>query len=269
MGHKRLVLSTVWATLTLLLFVTFLLSDRLVPYDPYLQDLGSALLPPSAEHLFGTDQLGRDLFSRVLVGGKVTVFSSLLIVCITVLIGSVVGILAGFFGGHVDQLLMRLSDVFLAFPGIVFAIAIAGLLGGGLTNAIIALCVISWPKFARLARAETLKVKRLPFVEVAQMNRIPIGLILTRHIFKNIFHSLFTTAIIDLGAIMMELAGLSFIGLGVTAPTAEWGAMLQGSISLMQTSPFIVMAPIGAIFITVSLLNLLGESIKNMADFRS
>ena len=242
-----------------LLFIAAFAS-HLVPYDPYEQDLANALAKPDASHLFGTDRYGRDMLSRVILGAQTTVFSSLLLV----LIITVVGMLCGYFGGKLDDLLMRISDVFLAFPGMVFAIAVAGVLSGGLTNAVIALACISWPKFARLARSQVLTVKEMPYIAAAKLAGCFSGKILMKHIFPNIAGTIIVTAVLDIGTMIMELAGLSFLGLGATPPVAEWGSMMSNGRSMLQTCPWIVLAPGAAIFITVALFNLLGDTVRDM-----
>ena len=239
-----------------LLFIAAFAS-HLVPYDPYEQDLANALAKPDASHLFGTDRYGRDMLSRVILGAQTTVFSSLLLVLM-------IGMLCGYFGGKLDDLLMRISDVFLAFPGMVFAIAVAGVLSGGLTNAVIALACISWPKFARLARSQVLTVKEMPYIAAAKLAGCFSGKILMKHIFPNIAGTIIVTAVLDIGTMIMELAGLSFLGLGATPPVAEWGSMMSNGRSMLQTCPWIVLAPGAAIFITVALFNLLGDTVRDM-----
>ena len=152
----------IFGTLALLLILFSAFSAYLTPYDPYLQDLSQAKAPPSAEHLLGTDRYGRDMLSRVIVGSRTSIFSTLLLVAAVTMLGTAVGICGGFFGGWADAVLMRVSDIFLAFPGLVFALAVAGALGGGLHNAILALAAVSWPKYARLARSQTLAGGRPP-----------------------------------------------------------------------------------------------------------
>ena len=151
-----------FGTLAILLLLASVFCDQLCPYDPYAQDLSIAKMAPSSEHLFGTDRYGRDMLSRVIVGAKTSIFSTLLLVAIITVIGTIVGVFAAWVGGWTDTILMRISDLFLAFPGLVFALAVAGVLGGGLHNAIIALAAISWPKFARIARSQTLAQKEMP-----------------------------------------------------------------------------------------------------------
>jgi peptide/nickel transport system permease protein len=187
-------------------------------------------------------------------------------VCIVTLIGTAVGILSGWCSGKVDTVLMRMADIFLAFPGLVFAMAVAGVLGGGLQNAIIALAAVTWPKYARIARSQTLSVKELPFIKAAKLAGCGTLQIITRHILPNIIGSILVTAMLDIGTMMMELAGLSFLGLGAKPPAAEWGSMVSDARSLLTSAPWVVLAPGGAIFISVMVFNLLGDSVRDYAD---
>lgn len=259
MNVKFIILSS----LISILLIIALFAPFIVPFDPYAQNLNNALTPPNNIHLFGTDQYGRDLLSRVIIGAQITVLSSLMIVFITTAIGTTVGIICGYFGGKIDTILMRISDVFLAFPGMVLAIAIAGMLGGSVLNAVIALTLISWPKFARLARAQVLAVKSSTFIAAAKLNNCSNIKIMFKHIFPNIIGIILITAILEIGTIIMEIAGLSFLGLGAVPPSAEWGAMISGSKSMLQTAPWLILAPGMAIFISVSLFNLFGDIIRD------
>ena len=259
MNLKFIILSS----LISILLIIALFAPFIVPFDPYAQNLNNALTPPNNIHLFGTDQYGRDLLSRVIIGAQITVLSSLMITFITTAIGTAVGIICGYFGGKIDTILMRISDVFLAFPGIVLAIAIAGMLGGSVLNAVIALTLISWPKFARLARAQVLTVKSSTFIAAARLNNCSNIKIMFKHIFPNIIGIILITAILEIGTIIMEIAGLSFLGLGAVSPSAEWGAMISGSKSMLQTAPWLILAPGMAIFISVSLFNLFGDVIRD------
>lgn len=241
-------------------------APMLAPCDPYAQDLGQALLPPSGEHVAGTDRYGRDLFSRILVGAQSSVFSTLALVSIVTVIGTAVGIVAGWDEGKLDALLMRTSDVFLAFPGLVFALAVASVLGGGMHNAIIALAAISWPKYARIARGLTLAQRKLPYVNAARMSGCSTPSILLRHVLPNVAGPIVVTAVLDIGTMVMELAGLSFLGLGAQPPLAEWGSMMSDSRNLLQTAPWTVLGPGVAIFITVMVFNLLGDALRDWMD---
>lgn len=240
----------------------------LVPYDPYEQDLASALLPPGGAHLLGTDRYGRDMLSRVIVGSQSTIFAALLLVLVITVIGSAVGILCGYHGGKLDSFLMRLSDIFLAFPGMVFAIAVASVMSGGIMNAVVALACISWPKYARIARSQVMTVKRTPFMDAAKLSGSGTFKIIVKHIVPNIAGPVVVTAVLDIGTMIMEIAGLSFLGLCATPPTAEWGSMMSNGRSMLQTSPWVILAPGAAIFLTVMIFNLAGDTVRDMLDPR-
>ena len=261
--RARLIFFLVLAAI--LLLVT-LFADRLAPYDPYAQDLSKSMLPPSSEHWMGTDRYGRDLFSRVLVGGQTSIFATLALVGVISVFGTMVGTLCGYYGGAMDSVVMRISDVCLAFPGLVFALAIAALLGGGVLNAVLALAVISWPKFARVARSQTLALKNSDFVAAARLSGNNSTQMILRHILPNILGPILVTAMLDIGTMMMELAGLSFLGLGAQPPTAEWGNMMSGGRSMLQTYPWLVLSPGFAIFVTVVIFNLLGDTVRDYMD---
>lgn len=245
-----------------------LIAPYITYYDSNKQDLMNALQPPSKEHLFGTDRYGRDMFFRVLVGARCSVFSTLLLVSLSSVFGTTIGMICGYFEGIVDTVIMKLSDVFLSIPGMVFALAVAGVLGGGIANAVFALLLISWPKYARLARSQVLSEKRNTYVDAAILSGSNTIQIIFIHILPNIFGMVVTTALLDIGTMMMELAGLSFLGLGAMPPTAEWGLMMSSGRSMIQTSPWVILAPGFAIFITVSIFNLLDDSYRNWMDVR-
>ena len=261
--RERLILFLFLAVI--LLLVSFF-ADKIVPYDPYAQNLGMSRQPPSAAHWMGTDQYGRDVFSRVVVGAQASVFSTLILVCVISVFGTIVGTLCGYFGGRTDSVVMRVSDVCLAFPGLVFALAIAALLGGGISNAVIALAVISWPKYARVARGQTLALKNSDFIAAARLAGDTSAQMILRHILPNILGPILVTAMLDIGTMMMELAGLSFLGLGAQPPMAEWGNMMSGGRSMLQTYPWLVLSPGVAIFLTVVTFNLLGDTVRDYLD---
>ena len=260
--------------LTLLLFLTGLLlltalfARQLCPWDPYAQDLSIAQQAPSAAHPLGTDRYGRDMLSRVLVGSTVSIYATLALVAIVTATGTAVGMICGWRGGAADAVLMRAADLFLAFPSLVFALAVAGVLGGGIQNAVIALTVIGWPKFARLARSQTLAQKDSAYMMAARLSGSSTLKLLLKHILPNIAGPILVTAVLDIGTMMMELAGLSFLGLGVSPPMAEWGSMINEGRSLLQISPWMALAPGGAIFVTVMIFNLLGDTLRDYLDPR-
>ena len=259
----------IFGVLAAALILCSFFSERLTPYDPYLQDLTIAKQAPSAEHLLGTDRYGRDMLSRVIAGSRASIFSTLLLVAVTAILGPAVGVLCGWVGGMTDTVLMRVSDVFLAFPGLVFALAVAGTLGGGLRNAMIALAAISWPKYARIARSQTLSQKETTWIKAVRLSGSSTGKIIWKHILPNILGPILVTAMLDIGTMMMELAALSFLGLGAKPPIPEWGSMMSDTRSLMTTSPWITFSPGIAIFLSVMIFNLLGDTIRDYADPKS
>ena len=259
----------IFGTLALILLLCSVFSEYLTPYDPYLQDLSNAKAAPSALHLLGTDRYGRDMFSRVIVGGSTSIYSTLLLVAVVTCTGTVIGVFCGWHGKWIDTVLMRISDMFLAFPGLVFALAVAGVLGGGLQNAIIALAAISWPKYARIARSQTLVQKEMTYMKAAILSGSGTVKLFIKHILPNIIGPVLVTSMLDIGTMMMELAGLSFLGLGAKPPTAEWGSMMSDTRSLLTTAPWITLAPGFAIFISVMIFNLLGDTVRDYVDPKS
>lgn len=248
-----------------LLLIT-IFAKYICPYDPYAQDLTQAMQPPSAAHLMGTDTYGRDMLSRVLIGAQTSISSTFALVAIITVFGTVVGIFCGYYGGIVDSVMMRISDVCLAFPGLVFAMAVAAILDGGVRNAVIALALISWPKYSRIARGQTLSVKNLPYMQASQMAGDSVLQMIFRHVLPNIVGPILVTSMLDIGTMMMEIAGLSFLGLGAQPPVTEWGSMMSSGRSMLQTYPWIVLSPGLAIFISVVIFNLLGDSIRDYMD---
>ncbi|MDD7219191.1 MAG: ABC transporter permease [Clostridia bacterium] len=252
--------------LSAILLLVAVFARYLCPYDPYAQNLLKAQKPPSLAHPFGTDRYGRDMLSRVIIGSTTSIFATLVLVAVITVFGTAIGMICGWCGGKTDTLLMRISDLFLAFPGLVFALAVAGVLGGGVQNAIIALGAISWPKFARLARGLTMSQKNSPYIMAARLSGCSTFKLLVKHILPNIAGQILVTSVLDIGTMMMELAGLSFLGLGVKPPMAEWGSMISDGRVMLQTSPWMVLAPGGAIFITVLIFNLLGDTLRDYMD---
>ena len=220
------------------IFLISLLAPYIAPNDPYAVDLTKTLQPPSKEFLFGTDSLGRCVFSRVLYGANRTIFSAIIVVLITFLFGTTVGIISGYIGGKIDRLIMRIVDVFLAFPGLVLAIAVAGLLGGSMINAMIAISLISWTKYARIARSKVLEIKEETFIQASKISGHNALHIMIKHILPNILAYLIVTASLDIGTVIMEMSSLSFLGLSSPLPTPEWGAMISEGKSVIQFVPW-------------------------------
>lgn len=257
------------STLLVLILVIVAVSAPLIaPYDPLYAIMKDANMEPSAAHLFGTDKLGRDVLSRILYGASYSLSSVLVLVSAIFIVGTTLGVLAGYFGGKVDIIIMRIADMMISFPGMILAIAIAGIMGGSLINAMIALLVVTWTKYARLARSMVLKVKKRDFVEAAVVNGgTPIHILWT-HIVPNILPLMVITAAADIGAMMMELAGLSFLGFGSQPPAPEWGLMLNEGRIQLQTAPWLMFFPGLAIFLTVVIFNLWGDALRDVLDPR-
>lgn len=254
--------------LVFLLLLVTLLAPVLSPYDPLEAIMKDAYAAPSADHFFGTDKLGRDVFSRVLYGAANSLFSVILLVFIIFVTGTFLGVISGYFGGKIDTIIMRLADMMISFPGIILAIAIAGIMGGSLFNAMLALLCVTWTKYARLARSMVLKIKQRDFISAAVVGGGAPSHILWVHILPNILPLMVITAAADIGAMMMELAGLSFLGFGSQPPTPEWGLMLNEGRQQLQTAPWLMFFPGLAIFITVVVFNLWGDALRDVLDPR-
>ena len=258
-----------FAALAVLLLLATIFAKQLCPYDPYTQDLTQAMQPPGPVHLMGTDTYGRDMFSRVLIGAQTSITSTLVLVAIRTVAGTMVGVLCGYYGGSADAFVMRISDICLAFPGLVFAMAVAAILNGGVQNAVIALALISWPKYSRIARSQTLSIKELPYIQASRLAGDTTIQMIFRHVLPNIIGPVLVTSMLDIGTMMMEIAGLSFLGLGAQPPVAEWGSMMSSGRSMLQTYPWIVLSPGIAIFVSVVIFNLLGDTIRDYMDPRN
>ena len=255
-----------WGGLLLALMLGMMLAEYLIPWDAYAQDLSMAQQPPSAVHLLGTDRYGRDMLARVLVGGRTSIFGALVVVLLITAIGAVIGTGSGWYGGRIEQAWMGLSDVFLAFPGLVLALAVAGVSGGGMLQAVLALAAIGWPKYARLSRRLTVSLKGEPYIDIARMRGISSWKIMGGHILPNMAGPILTTAVLDIGTMMMELAALSFLGLGVKPPTPEWGLLLSNGRNYMASAMYVTIFPGLAIFLTVLSFNLLGDGLRDALD---
>ncbi len=251
--------------IAVLLILSFF-SGRLAPYDPYATDTAKVLQPPSREHPFGTDSHGRDLLSRVIVGSKTSIFSAFALILATGTLGIAVGIVGGYYGGWVDSVLMRVTDVFLSFPDIILAIAVAGVLGGGLLNAMLALFLVTWTQYARLARSSTIAVKEEAYIQAAQLSGCSSPRIMFIHILPNIMGPLIVTATLHISGMMMGIAGLSFLGLGVKVPEAEWGSMISEGRKYLQTAPWVAIYPSLVMVGVMMLFNLFGDKVRDLLD---
>ena len=271
-GLMKNKLSLVGGIIVVIYFITAILvaaaGNLITPYDPYAQDLMNQLQPPSLAHPFGTDNLGRDIFSRVLAGTPIDAGIALLVVLVSAFVGGFFGALAGSLGGILDEIVMRITDIFLSFPSLVLAIAVSMVLGPGIIQAAMSLIVVWWPWYTRLARGEALVIKSYPYVEAARAAGLREVAIVFRHILPNIFSPLLIYATIDIGNVVMTAAMLSFIGLGAQPPLPEWGRMVfEGQDYLFNAWWFPVMPGI-AIFIVTLAFSLLGDGLRDVLDPR-
>jgi peptide/nickel transport system permease protein len=238
----------------------------LATHNPYEQILPDRLLPPSTQHYFGTDSLGRDIYSRVVYGSRVTLSIALLVAAISTPLGLVIGVLAGYFGGVLDEILMRLSDIFLAFPKLILAIAFAAALGPGVENAIVAISIANWPSYARLARAETLSVRNNDYIQVIRSMGASNLRIMVGHITPMCLSSIIVRLSLDMGTIILTAAGLGFLGLGAQPPVPEWGLMVSDGRQFLVDQWWVSTLPGFAILIVVMGFNLMGDGFRDILD---
>jgi glutathione transport system permease protein len=255
------------ATFVLLLIVVAILAPYIVPFDAEnFFDYDTLNSPPSAKHWLGVDPIGRDIFSRLLMGSRISLTAGFVSVAIGAVVGTLLGLVAGYYGGWWDRAIMRLCDVLFAFPGILLAIAIVAILGSGMANVIIAVSIFSIPTFARLVRGNTLSLKHLTYVEAARSIGASDGTIVLRHIFPGTISAVVVYFSMRIGTSIITAASLSFLGMGAQPPTPEWGAMLNEARSEMMTAPHVAIFPAIAIFITVLAFNLLGDGLRDALD---
>ncbi len=245
-----------------------ILAPVLAPYDPSYQNLIENLQPPSPAHLLGTDELGRDVFSRLLFGARVSLTAGVVAVGLALVLGVSLGLVAGYFGGRVDGLIMRAMDGLLAFPELVLALAITGALGPSLRNALIAIGIVYTPRFARLTRGQTLSVRHRDFVEAARALGAGSTRIMLRHVLPNIVAPIIVQASLSVALAILAEASLSFLGLGVQPPEASWGVMVNAGKDYLDLAPWASFAPGVAIFLAVMGFNFLGDGIRDALDPR-
>jgi peptide/nickel transport system permease protein len=264
------------AMISLVIVLFFLVVAIFAPYlTPYPEqgrgepNIAQKLQAPSREHPMGTDRLGRDLLARVIFGARSSLSIGFLVVAIGVVIGMPLGAIAGYFGGWVDEVIMRLTDVFLSFPPLLLAIAIAAALGPSFVNAMIAISIVWWPWYTRIVRAQTLSLKERAFVEAARGIGVRGPTIITRHILPNVVTPILVQATIDIGAAILTGATLSFLGLGVQPPSADWGKMVDVGRAYMLVAPWYATFPGLAIFLVALSMNLLGDGLRDVLDPRT
>ena len=256
----------IFMVLAAMLIGLALIAPHLTINDPYATNSAAMKLGPCREYPFGTDKMGRCVFSRVMMGARTSIFCSLLLVAITFVTGTILGVFCGYYGGIADTVIMRLADILLAFPQMVLAIAVAGILGGSMVNAMIALGISGWTVYARLAKSQVLMLKEEEFIKAAKMGGCSDLYIMMFHILPNIGGPLIVNAAMQIGSTMMGFAGLSFLGLGVQLPKAEWGSMISEARGYLQLAPWAVLFPGAAIILTVMIFNYLGDAIRDYLD---
>lgn len=249
-----------------IILLSAVLAPIIAPYDPDKVDLFNSLLSPSFSHILGTDKSGRDLFSRILFGGRTTLLSAVGVVSISIFVGIPLGLISGYFGGKIDSIIMRLWDIILAFPSLLLAFIFVAAMGKSLFNAILAIGIVYIPMISRLSRSLAMTEKNKVYVEAARSLGYGSGRILFRHILPNCVYTLVAELTLDLGYAILDLAALNFIGLGVQPPISDWGAMMQEGLINISTNPIIVLAPSIAIIITVVSINVLSDGIQAYLD---
>ncbi|NLI42768.1 MAG: ABC transporter permease [Synergistaceae bacterium] len=261
-------LAMIGTILVAFFIVIAIFAPAIAPYDPIEINISRSLLPPSSDHIFGTDQFGRDIFSRVVYGARIEVGIILLVTVISGTIGVAVGITAGYFGGIIDDVLMRITDVFLSFPNLILAMALSAMLGRGVFNAIIAISLVGWTVIARLARAEAMKIKSLPYIEAIRALGASNTRILLLHVLPMCMSPVLVQLSLRMGSIILTAAGLGFLGLGAQPPTPEWGAIVSDGRSYLVQQWWISTFPGLFIALVVLGFNLLGDGIRDIMDPR-
>ena len=260
-------LAVVGLLIVLAMVLVAIFADRLAPYSPYVGDLRTTrLLAPSAAHWFGTDDQGRDILSRIIFGTRITLIVVVLVALLAAPIGLAVGTVAGYSGGLLDAALMRVTDIFLAFPRLILALAFVAALGPGIENAVIAIAITSWPPYARIARAETLTIRRSEYIEAVQLMGASPWRIVLRHIMPLCVSSVIVRVTLDMAGIILTAAGLGFLGLGAQPPMPEWGAMIANGRLYVLDQWWVAAAPGAAIFIVSLGFNLLGDGLRDALD---
>ena len=250
----------------ILLIFLAIFGDLLAPYDPEYSDMAHTFVKPCAEYWFGTDQLGRDIFSRVLSGTKVSLLVGLSAVAFSLVIGTILGSVAGYFGGKVDGFIMRCMDIMLSIPSILLAIFISAVLGRGLVNTMIAIGIVNIPVFARTVRASGISAKGLEYVQNAKSVGVRTGAILIRHISPNVVAPFTVQATLALSSAILTEASMSFLGLGIQPPDPSWGSMLSEARTFMEQAPWMAVFPALFIIVTILLFNILGDSLRDVLD---
>ena len=256
-------------TLLVVMLGFLLIAPHFLKHDPYATDLNNAFLPAGQDgNILGTDNLGRCIFCRIIAGGQETIFAAMIVVAVVLVFGSLLGMTAGYTGGLTDSVIVKITTIFQAFPSFVLAVAIAGILGPGKGNGMIAMILVYWTGYARYARSLVLSLRNETYVHAAQMCGASRLTTLIRYILPNMIPPLLVTAALDIGNVVLSMAGLSYLGLGGARPTAEWGAMMSESRRFLQTNPSFILIPGIALLVMVFLFNICSDSARDWLDKR-
>lgn len=253
---------------TIFFIILAVFADKLNIYDPEKMAMSEKFIAPCLAHPFGTDHMGRDILSRIILGSRISLATSASAVLISAAVGTVLGMLSGYIGGVADVLLMRLVDVMLAFPAIVFALAISTLLGKGQTNLLIAICFVQWTRYARVARGEAIMFKNSEYIQAARTVGNSNGSILMRYVLPHVVPKIIILISLDIGSIILYCASLSFLGLGAQPPTPDWGVMISEGKDYMQYAPWMTIFPGLAIALSALAFNMLGDGLRDILDPR-
>ena len=266
--RNRLAMVGLFITVALVLMAIF--APLLAPYDPITQTLAERLQPPlTPGHWMGTDDFGRDIWSRILFGSRITLYIVLLVILTAPVFGLIIGTVAGYFGGWVDQVLMRITDIFLAFPKLILALALVAVLGPGMVNAVLAIALTSWPPYARVARAETLTVRNSDYIAAVKLQGAGAMRVIWGHIMPMCLPSVIIRVTLDMAGVILTAAGLGFLGLGVQPPQPEWGLMISAGRKFLFEQWWVATMPGLAIFVVSLGFNLLGDGLRDVLDPRS
>ena len=266
---RRNPLAVIGLAITAGLLILAAFAPLIAPHDPIFQDLGQRLLPPGTSgHWLGTDDFGRDIWSRIVYGSRITLFIVTMVAVSAPVAGLAIGTVAGYFGGWTDEILMRLTDIFLAFPKLILALALVAVLGPGVENAVLAIALTSWPPYARVARAETLTVRNSDYIAAVRLQGAGAGRVIWGHVMPMCLPSVIIRVTLDMAGVILIAAGLGFLGLGVQPPLPEWGAMISAGRKYLFEQWWVATMPGMAIFIVSLGFNLLGDGLRDVLDPR-
>lgn len=266
--NRKNIMLILGSGLTISIVLVAIFAPAIEPYDPTKMELSYKFIPPSSKHIFGTDNMGRDIFSRIIEGSRISLSIAFLVVIISVGIGTVIGLISGFFGGKIDMFFMRIVDVLLAFPTIVFALAISSVLGTGQINLVIAMCCIQWTRYARVARGEAILLKNAEYIDAARAIGNNGFQIMIKYFLPIIISKIIILMSLDIGGIILYCSSLSFLGMGAQPPSPDWGAMISEGKEYMRYAPWIAIFPGLAIALSALAFNMLGDGIRDLLDPR-